>query len=55
VDITCRGDVLQPEVVAPPFSPLDYKQRAIPADGQVITDRTYDEIKAQRTSSRTTA
>ena len=47
LDILCSGAVLEPEVVAPPFSKQDCRQ-GLPEDGDVIADRTYDEIKAQR-------
>jgi hypothetical protein len=48
IDIVCRGDVLEPDVVAPPWSARDYKAGRIPDDGAVITDRTYDQIKEER-------
>jgi hypothetical protein len=48
VDIICGGEVLEPECVAPYFEAEDFEQDRIPDDGQVITDRTYDELKAER-------
>lgn len=48
VDIICRGEVLEPECVAPYFEAEDFKAGLIPEDGDVITDRTYEEIKAER-------
>ena len=48
IDLLCGGDVLEPEVVTPPFSDRDARENGIPFDGQIIGSRTYDEIKAQR-------
>jgi hypothetical protein len=47
VDILCTGTVLEPELLAPPFSKEDWK-RGIPEDGAVSIEPTYDEIKSQR-------
>jgi hypothetical protein len=46
-DVACSGEVLEPEGLAPPFSGDDYDFGRIPEDGQVITDRSYDELKAR--------
>lgn len=48
LDIQCEGRVLEPELVAPAFTEQEYRQNAIPKDGQIIRDRTYDAIKEQR-------
>ena len=48
LDLLCGGRVLEPEVVAPPFSNLDYREGRIPEDGEIIISRTYEEIKAER-------
>ena len=42
VDIECRGSVIEPEYIAP--YPKDFWKWE-PIDGEIITDRTYDEIK----------
>jgi membrane protein implicated in regulation of membrane protease activity len=46
-DIACSGEVLEPEGLARPFSYDDYDSGRIPENGQIITGRSYDEIKAQ--------
>lgn len=48
IDLLCGGRVLEPEVVAPPFSDRDYREGRIPDDGEIIISRTYEEIKAER-------
>jgi hypothetical protein len=48
VDILCNGSVIEPEVVAPPFDPDDFGTHRIPDDGQVIRDRTFEELKNER-------
>ena len=47
LDIQCLGDALEPELIAPPFNQKDWKQ-GIPDDGEILTEETYDTIKAQR-------
>jgi hypothetical protein len=51
VDIVCLGTILEPEVFAPPFDANDFGTDAIPEDGQVITDRSYDRLKHERMAS----
>ncbi|WP_051327573.1 hypothetical protein [Desulfatibacillum aliphaticivorans] len=53
VDIVCRGDVLEPEIVAPPFDFKDFDNDLVPEDGQIISDVSYDELKRQRTERKT--
>jgi hypothetical protein len=48
VDIACSGDVLRPEFVAPSFDKSDAKGRLIPEDGQIIRDRSYEQLKRVR-------
>jgi hypothetical protein len=48
VDIQCRGKALEPELVTPPFKKLDFQNGIVPQDGDILTSRTYDEIKAVR-------
>jgi hypothetical protein len=38
--------VLEPELVATPFHDVDFKDGKVPEDGEIIRDRTYDEVKA---------
>jgi len=40
VDVECGGTMLEPECEAPPFG-----DEEPPADGDIITDRSYDDIK----------
>ena len=52
VDIECRGRVLEPEVVTPPFAEEDFRNKALPKDGDIITSATYDEVKKDRLEQR---
>lgn len=47
VSIECRGPVLVPECVAPPFSTRDFR-KGVPEDGTLITEQTYEQLKAER-------
>ncbi len=42
VELVCRGTVLEPECIAPPFTGRSLRSAGAPADGQVLTDRPYD-------------
>lgn len=53
-DVMCEGEPLDPETIAPPFSGDDHDSGRVPEDGQVITDRTYEEVKAQWVDARRT-
>lgn len=46
VDIQCHGSVLEPEIVTPPFEEQDFQSGMMPQDGDVITTRSYGEMKA---------
>jgi hypothetical protein len=48
VDIHCAGPILEPELVAPPFGEDVWRAGAIPEDGTIIVDATYDQIKRLR-------
>ena len=52
LDILCRGSVLQSELVASPFSEKQCDD--LPEDGQIIRDRSYDQIKAEFSHQRST-
>jgi hypothetical protein len=52
VEIACAGDVLQPECEAPPFDKNDAKRGLIPEDGQIIRDRSYEQVKRERLKGR---
>ena len=45
-DIQCRGIALEPEIVTGPFKELDFQNNMMPQDGDLLTSRTYDEMKA---------
>ena len=46
VDIQCRGIALEPEIITPPFKEYDFHNGMMPQDGDILTSRTYDEMKA---------
>jgi hypothetical protein len=46
VEIICRGTVLEPEFFAPPFPRQKGWLERIPEDGELISDTTYDALKA---------
>ena len=46
-DIQCRGTALEPEVTCPVFSKAYFKNGPVWTDGDVIRDRTYDQLKAE--------
>ncbi len=48
IDIKCRGRVLEPEVITPPFAEEDFRNNALPRDGDIISRPTYDELKKTR-------
>ena len=48
LDLQCRGSVIEPELVASSFSKSDFKAELTPTDGEIIRDRTYDQIKSER-------
>ena len=52
LDIVCQGAVLEPEIVAPTFDPDDFGSNRIPSDGQLIKDKAYDELKAEKLQSK---
>ncbi len=46
VELQCLGPALDPECSCPPFSRRAYRSGQIPEDGAVISDRSYDQLKA---------
>jgi hypothetical protein len=48
VNIVCEGRALPIECTTPHFSDMDFELDAVPEDGQVMRDRSYDEIKKER-------
>jgi len=47
LDVECGGIVIEPEGEAPHFTTADYETGRTPEDGQIISDRSYDQIKRQ--------
>lgn len=50
VDLDCRGTVLEPEEVQPAFTTAEYRSFDL-GDGELIRDRTYEEVKSRRTQA----
>lgn len=48
MDIQCRGVVLEPECLAPCFDKMELRKGLLPEDGQIITDKAYDDLKRER-------
>ncbi len=48
VDLICSGQVLEPEVMAPPLSVGELPTYGSMADGQIMLGKSYEEIKAER-------
>lgn len=46
VDLEPFGSVLPPEETYPPYRPAEYEAGLVPEDGDVITSRSYDQLKA---------
>jgi len=51
-DIRCSGTVLEPEIILPPFEEHDLQSVMTLQDGDIITSRTYEEMKAARSRER---
>src|SRR5262245_61616347 len=47
VALDCRGSVLEPEVIAPPFRTMDWEHH-VPSDGEILTSRPYETLKKDR-------
>lgn len=43
--------MLEPELVAEPFSEKDWREGRIPSDGSIIADRSYETLKAERVTA----
>jgi hypothetical protein len=52
VDISCQGEVIEPEVLAPWFDEEDFSKNLIPEDGTILREKTYDQIKNERLKKR---
>ena len=48
VDIECGGEVLEPDVMLPPFTDDDWRGHRVPEDGRLIADTTYGALKEDR-------
>jgi hypothetical protein len=47
IDLQCGGEILEPELVAPPYTDADAAAGRLHTDGEIITDRTYDALKSE--------
>ena len=47
VDVACGGTALEPEVEVPHFTAAYFESGRAPEDGQIISDRSYDQIKRE--------
>ena len=52
LDILCRGEVLEPEWVAPAFGREEYRRGRVPEDGDIITDESFDELQVRLGQTR---
>lgn len=50
INLDCKGAVLEPEILAPPFGKKDFKEDRVPEDGEVV-DTPYDILKSERSES----
>jgi len=48
IDVLCNGSVIEPEIVAPTFDTDDFGTNRIPEDGQVIANKTFEQLKNER-------
>src|SRR5262245_8207917 len=48
VEVGCRGNVIEPEFMARPFSRQERQSGRVPKDGQIVSDTTYDALKESR-------
>jgi hypothetical protein len=48
VDLLCSGEILEPEIMAPPLGVDELEKYGSIADGQIIHGKSYDELKAER-------
>jgi len=48
VDLLCSGEILEPEIMAPPLAVDELEKYGSIADGQIIQGKSYDELKAER-------
>ncbi len=52
VGIQCRGTALEPELFLAPFEESEMESVALLRDGDVVTSRTYEELKTSKTGNR---
>jgi hypothetical protein len=48
VDLLCSGEILEPEITAPPLEVDELEKYDSIAYGQIIQGKSYDELKAER-------
>ena len=47
LDVVPGGTVIEPELEVPPFTVDDHESGHAPADGDIISDRSYDQVKQE--------
>lgn len=52
VDLICGGLVIEPEVEAPPYSRMDFRERLVPEDGAILRDAGFDQLRYERTMAK---
>jgi hypothetical protein len=51
VDVIRSGNVIEPEVEVPSFTRADHESGRAPRDGDIISDRSYDQLKKEWSKS----
>jgi hypothetical protein len=52
VDVDPGGKVIEPELEVPQFNIADFESGRAPTDGDIITDRSYDDLKREWSNVR---
>jgi hypothetical protein len=52
IDILCEGLIIEPEVEAPPYTEGDFARRLVPADGEILRNLTFEQLRQQRAGAR---
>ena len=47
VDVVCGGTVIEPECEVPPFTEAEHESGRAPTDGDIISGRSYEQIKRE--------
>jgi hypothetical protein len=52
VDILCGGLIIEPEIEAPPYTARDFANRAIPRDGEILRNISFDQLRQERVAPK---